>query len=155
MTLEEKIKAFAVNRDNKMKADQEAEDRKRNELIERIRPMEERIRYLLKLAMICRTNRVPIGYEQDILKSDGIKTNCFITNGWSHRIGFTDDLRYIGYIHGGACGRYDFRTNGHNVESVHEDTGVISKPIIEHMEKFLREFDEFEHAFLQYIDKLI
>ena len=90
-------------------------------------------------------------------------TNQFFTNSWSHLVGFAGNpnvkpcvIDYLGINGGGACGAYDFRTDGAKVFSVNENNPLdITSPSVGHMERFLKTFDSFESAFYAYVDKTI
>lgn len=87
--------------------------------------------------------------------------NVFRAEGIYHRLGFMDQgyeddnqiIKFIGFDCGGACGKYDFYTNGDEIFDKHEETKAIIHPSSEHMEKFLKEFDEFEKRFYDWFDK--
>lgn len=64
--------------------------------------------------------------------------------------------KYIGIYNGGYCGAWDFYTNGKETFLQHEKEGVKKYYDIEinHLEKFLSEFDVFESTFYKWIDSL-
>ena len=150
------IAEFAKRRDvEKMTKEMELL-RQAEECKTKIRALEPRIDELLEVGNACVKNNIPLegsawgGHE-------GYDTHQFITNRWSHLVGFVDrknGFAYLGIDAGGACGKYDFRTNGIDIYDVHEETKEKIAPSLYHMVKFLEKFDEFEKEFYAYVDKV-
>ena len=170
MTTEERI---AIIR-NKAKRDEEeyieaisAEERQRNELIAQVNNLNKRIEALITLANECVNNGIGIPERDhdfgsyDTAKKYGYDAE-FIAEGIRHHTGFirtwpwykTGNFVWVGIENGGACGCYDFYTNGDEVFSIHEENHSKEKPRIRDMQKFLKEFPVFEKAFYNWIDSL-
>lgn len=135
------------------------EEQEKKTLIEQIRSLKPRIDQLLDVGNACRDAEIPLtgqawgGYE-------GYDTNQFVTNCWSHLVGFVNPnkaypITEMGINAGGACGEWDFRTNGVQVYELSERTHATQDPQIGHMRRFLKEFDHFEESFYSYVDKLV
>ena len=136
--------------------------RKVDDLVARIKALEPRIRDLMATGNACIECNIPLtGHVFGM--QENYETNQFFTNSWSHLVGFVGNTRgklsrieYLGINGGGACGIYDFRTDGVSVFSVSErDHRDIVTPSVGHMKRFLKEFDTFEAAFYTYVDKMI
>lgn len=138
-----------------------AEDALRELLVKQIDDLTERIETVLVLANECLKNGVKIP-EGKFSKYDSGKQYGypyeFIAEGIYHHTGIIkcgDKFTHLGINNGGACGCYDFWTNGISTFSVHENRrNDIQPPRIKDMEKFLEEFDIFEKGFLNFIDSL-
>ena len=128
------------------------EDAERQELVDKVREMFERIQDVLTLANACRA----IGLK---MPKDGKRYGyeySFETEGIDHHVGLVmskDPYEFIGIRNGGFCGVMDFWTNGNVCYSVHEENRSIRRaPRINDLKKFLEEFPVFEAAFLKWID---
>ena len=163
MELKDRI-AIIKNRaeqDNTAKIEKEKRiNLRREELLNKIFSLEERIHDLITLANECAKNgiKLPIntgkyGY------GTGYRDHNFYADGINHHVGFMGHGKglcdYIGIYNGGFCGVWDFYTNGEEVFLKHETNGVIRYDVeINHLEKFLSDFDIFESAFYKWIDSL-
>ena len=124
---------------------------------EQIHELKPRIDELIKVGNACLKHNIPLtgsawgGHE-------GYDTHQFFTNSWSHLVGFVENrdksITYLGINAGGACGVYDFRTDGTDTYDVHESTKEIVEPNVHHLKRFLAEFDTFEKEFYEYIDNI-
>ena len=146
----------------------DAENRRIQALADRIRDMSDRINAIIRLANTCIENGIKIpesemfSMREDAGKEYGYPYE-FIAEGIRHHTGLIrtwpeykkGTYEYIGINNGGACGCYDFWTDGDNVWAVHENNHKDKRtPRIKDMEKFLEEFPVFEKAFLNFIDSL-
>ena len=166
MTQEERLRNIQTKakRDAAVKAAAEnAEKAERNELIQQIKDMYERITDLIALANACIDNGIAIPQAEplDSMKRSGEPWGYpyeFIAEGIYHHTGFIKQNRtitYIGIKNGGANGTFDFWTDGLNVWHVHEQNKSIKRePSIYDLQKFLREFPKFEEAFLKFVDEM-
>jgi hypothetical protein len=59
----------------------------------------------------------------------------------------------LGINAGGACGNWNFRTDGDNVYDVDGDN--VREASLEHLQKFMSNFDKFEKSFYEYVDELV
>lgn len=86
---------------------------------------------------------------------EGYDTNQFITNSWSHLLGFVVNydrtmrkkmpFTKLGIMGGGAC-NFDLKTDGVTVE--------VSGDVLWVLKKFVEGFDLFETEFYKYVDKV-
>ena len=157
MTTEERmeiIKNKAKQIANAEKSAAAKEAMEHEELTVRIRELFDRIQDILALANACDTNKIKMpkdgrryGYEYS-----------FVAEGLHHRTGLIrcdGEYKYVGIENGGACGEFDFRTDGNQCYAVHESNqGIKRKARIYDMQKFLEDFPVFEEAFLKWIDNM-
>ena len=146
---------------------------KQKQLMAQIISMGDRIRALIEVGNNCaQKGMMP---RASIYHDHRVK-DTFCTDGIHHEVGFhhegawyTNDnkfsIRYVGFDCGGACGPYDFYTDGTEVFEKYEDAlskdwemchrydTKLRQPTIEHMQKFLRDFDAFEEMFYAWFDK--
>lgn len=120
----------------------------------KIRSFKQRIDELLSVGNACLEYGVPLegkawgGHE-------GYDTNQFITNGWSHLLGFvkvydrntrkTLPFDKLGIEGGGAC-NFNLKTDGVTID--------VSGDVLYVLKKFVENFDEFETEFYKYVDKV-
>lgn len=156
------LRNFSKNEETLKMAAQRREQEKREALIQKICTLAPRIDELIATGNACLENNIPLtGHSYGL--HEGYETHQFFTNSWSHLVGFVGNphsqpchIRYLGINGGGACGVYNFRTDGQNVFSVHEDNPYdISAPSIFHMQNFLERFESFESHFYAYVDSVI
>ena len=122
-------------------------------------------------------NGVPLGpYDTSEPGYKESNSRMFVSNGWSHRVGFIIAYRINGHIPrrdqqfpigfgiiGGGCAGENicFNADG-ELEWLNKPfgnpAGVSGRPWsdedTEHLEKFVREFDKFEKDFYEYVDSL-
>lgn len=152
------IKAYAQERVQTEKAREEERQFKCEELTEKIRVLKPRIKELIEVGNACLVNGIEIDKYGKRFYSDydSYEKGTFVTNGISHRLGFViqrgQAIFEIGFNAGGACGQWDFRTDGNKVYDVHEKTKEHREASLEHMQTFINKFDEFEMAFYRYVD---
>ena len=142
-------------------AEEQKKQDKTQELIGKIKALKPRIDELIATGNACLESGIPMtgkawgGHE-------GYDTHQFFTNSWSHLVGFVGrpgfqdfaGITMLGINAGGACGSYDFRTDGVRVFSVNERNPMdVKGPDIGYMQRFLDRFDAFESAFYAYVDK--
>ncbi len=126
------------------------------DLIEQIQALKPRIDELIVTGNACKENGIEMT-GQAFGGHEGYDTHQFYTNCWSHLVGFVgtrdSKITLLGIDAGGACGNWNFRTDGDKVYSVYgkETQG----PSVDDMKKFLKKFDEFESSFYAYVDKVI
>ena len=158
MTVEERIKMI----DSKAERDKQKEsekkmtlDTRRQTAYEKIRELKPRIYNLIKIGNHARENGIKMNHALGCKES--YETGFFYSNGWSHLLGFIDDMpiKYIGIVAGGACGDIDLVTDGDIVVGrSHSNHDIVQEPTLYYMERMIKEFDEFENAFYSYIDKI-
>lgn len=114
-----------------------------------IRALKPRIDEIIAVGNACKENDIPLsgsgrgGYE-------GYDTHQFISNGWSHVVGFIKDSHIqpftkVGVVGGGFCD-WNLETNGDE---------IIAEGDVETVLKiFLDGFDTFESEFYKYVDEI-
>ena len=156
MTVEERMAMIDAKVENEKRKKAKEEEDLANEterLMEQIRELKPRIDDLIKLANYARRNGIEINYRD--VRNEDYKHGTFVSNGWSHVVGFLDDcpIKYVGQMAGGACGKWNFATNGN---AIFDFAGRIcderQEPDIQHMKHFLERFPVFEEEFYKYID---
>ena len=149
------IKAYAEEKVLKEQRIEEERQIKCEELTEKIKALKPRIKELIDVGNACLVNGIAIT-GQAWGGHEGYDTHQFITNCWSHLVGFVQSgksaIFEMGINAGGACGKWDFRTDGDRVYDVHEETKEHREASLEHMQKFINRFDEFEESFYRYVD---
>ncbi len=168
----EKIGAYKGNA--KLLADA-AEQKRLDEargLVRQIQALKPRIDELLAVGNACLESGIEINKYGNTpwggREYDEYERGTFVTNSISHKVGFAKDwgrnsagphrFTMLGINAGGACGAYDFRTNGDIVCFSHESKQGNFKDAsydLGDLRGFLRDFDEFESAFYAYVDKMI
>ena len=148
------IKAFKERQDAEAAQKESKEKAKTEVLKQEIRKLYPRITEMISVAKACVENGIPLKGHLDLYDR-----GTFIANGCSHRLGFIisgyNSISKMGIIAGGAYGQWDFHTDGVIVTSVNHNHSLrTAEPKIEHMEKFLKDFDEFEHHFYYYVDEV-
>lgn len=159
----DKINAYKGNEEFlKATAEQKVQD-ETEVLVAKIRALKPRIYELLDTANACMQNGIEINkYGGSFYRDyDSYEKGTFVTNSISHRLGFVNPRKgegicFLGINAGGACGSWDFRTDGVDVFSADErNRSITSAPLIKHMKHFLNDFDKFESAFYSYVDKVV
>jgi len=122
---------------------------------ETIKSFKPRIDELLAVGNACLEHGIPLEGRAFGCR-EGYDTNQFITNSWSHLLGFVANydrtmrknlpFTKLGIMGGGACD-FNLRTDGVTVE-------VSGKDILYVLKKFVDKFDEFETEFYKYVDKV-
>ena len=155
----EQIKAFSLRKEEEQRVKDIEKINETTRLITEIQKLKPRIDEIIAVGNVCQENNIPMSGES-WGGHQGYDTNQFYTNSWSHLVGFVGSsywktpITMLGINGGGACGNYDFRTDGMDVYEEHEETKEKVIPTIYHMKKFLEKFDEFEREFYAYVDKV-
>lgn len=132
-----------------------AAEHHRQSLLDRIRVMKPDIDNLVKVAKAAQEAGIPlkVGYMVDHTYENG----DFFTDAMTHKVGFVQasitskEIIGIGFETGGCCGVYDFITDGVVIRDKNRSNGHDREASTEHLEKFIKEFPEFERAFYDYI----
>lgn len=174
MTLEERLAAISNKAEkDKIKEYNEKlnEQNKIENALNKIKELEPRIRALITLGNKCIEEKIQFPSSSETTKlgyGSGYNSYDFCADGFYHHVGFMNckrgfwrrdefpfnEIEYLGIYNGGACGVYNFYTNGTKTFCKHERTGEIIEAKLEHMKKFLKEFDSFEAAFYKWIDSM-
>lgn len=150
------IDSFAEKKEAEKMTKTENESLEIKRLVDEIKELQPRINDLLIVGNACLFNKIPLkgtgfGCQQ------GYDTHQFITNGWSHLLGFVDKsiapqklpFMYLG-IQGGGFYTYDLETDGYIVYV----SGRDRRDKIHVLNRFIKEFDEFEKEFYAYVDRV-
>lgn len=166
----EKIHAYKKRMDEAANKRVEGEALESKYLKLRIRNLRPRITELIATANACFENGIDIDTYGDRYDRwfDTYENGTFVTNSISHRVGFVQNwknhtslecrrIAEVGINAGGACGSFDFRTDGVSIYSADERGVEYGKeePRLEHMKRFIEQFDEFEKAFYEYVDNIV
>lgn len=165
----DKINAYRGNEEFlKNTAEQKIQD-ETEVLVAKIRALKPRIDELIEVGNACLANGIELDayhHNRWFNRSDDCyERGTFVTNSISHRVGFViNSGKYdvkpleLGINNGGACGCYDFRTDGARVYFVHEKNKLDTKDAsykLSDLRAFLNKFDDFESAFYDYVDKVV
>lgn len=152
----ENIERFASEREKKEVMEQRQKEIRIEEYKEKIRSFKPRIDELIKVGNACLKNGIKLeGKEWG--GHEGYDTHQFITNGWSHLLGFVGEknhenrteflpIKKLG-IYGGGCCYYNLETDGVTIDVSGKEAEYVLK-------RFVTEFDKFEKAFYEYVDKV-
>jgi len=159
-----KIKAKAVANEDKKRNEEEEKQRQYIVARESIIELSPRICNLLDLANACLENKI-VPYKRAGSNIVGGSRNFFEADGIFHHLGFDRGIATMGkvrqlmIINGGWNGNIDLRVGGDGVAQGYLNSDNVSgsryvRPRTEDMQKFLKEFDNFEKEFLSFIDSL-
>lgn len=147
-----------------------AEDKLRQELIDVVRSLHDRIADVISVGCALQDNdflEQKHMFDRDRRLQRYGYDGAIIAEGFYHHVGFMmrkgcnthEHPEWVGIRMGGACGCYDFYTNGIDVLSIHEDSAIWSaslqkrKPVpIAHLQKFINEFPVYEKALYAWVD---
>ena len=117
---------------------------------EAILDLKPRIDELLEVGNACLQNGIPLE-GQAFGGHEGYDTHQFITNSWSHLLGFVAEkdrpFTKLGIAGGGACD-YNLKTDG-------VDITVSGNAVAHVLKRFVDEFDNFERSFYAYVDGIV
>ena len=151
-------------RESQKKVDSEnARNQEVESLKQRVKALKPRIDELIETANAAQNAGIKI--KNTSMSANYYPEYAFDTDGWFHKLGFYmgygygNPIKYIGIMNGGACGNYDFLTDGNVVCGVeHGNSNGKKVPDYKNFsrdaEAFLSKFDAFEKRFYDYIDKL-
>lgn len=141
-----------------------AEEKERltvKEMLDKIEGFSHEIWELIELANACRAKgiKLPVGYDgnYDGLKKYGYDYDA-MADGIYHGVGFMENrikgnIEYVGYYNGGACGPWDFYTDGVIAFCRHEKEHNLTKEVSsKECKKFLTMFPRFRDAFYKWFD---
>lgn len=164
MTYEERVQNIKNEVAKREREEQEKvakEKAERQGLINSIKELAPRIEMILKLANECEKNGIHIkdytGYYGNVCE----KRPNLISNSIEHFLGLMwpeyGEYEFLGFYNGGACGPYDLYTNGKDVYYIKGTPHMPEKkvePKMYDLKYFLKEFENFEKEFYNYIDSL-
>lgn len=150
----DKIAQFAQRKEQEKLSKEQEEMRQIAEYKAKIREFKPRIDELLTVGNACLKHGIALtgkawgGHE-------GYDTHQFITNSWSHLLGFVHEYSQIlnsykpftqlGIMGGGAC-NFNLKTDGLYIDVSGSELYVLKR--------FVNEFDEFEREFYKYVDNV-
>lgn len=166
MTLQERLNMINAKREqiNGVEdAKRIAEIEQREQLDTDIQKMRERIENVIAVGNALKKNGFIYdpGRKDKRLEKYGYPAGI-VADGISHHVGLMepyrvkrkeDDYEYIGILMGGACGSFNFYTDGRFIYSAHEATGRYQEPPIAHMKQFVEEFPKYETALYAWIEE--
>ena len=145
-----------LNKDAEEKA--AAEIKLRQNLIDQIHQRCARIQDVLAIARALVDNKFILPYRRNgiaPLEKYGYPYGV-MADGFDHGLGIWTDTCHSTYdlaiLMGGACGRYDFHTDGYSIESYDPQTQASQPVPTRHLQMFINEFDKFEKAFYAWVD---
>lgn len=145
----ERIKAFKAKQDDEAAAKARAKIAQREELFAQIRALKPRIDALLTVGTACAQNGIPLEPQRCWGGNESYDCGLFITNAWSHLLGFVyckhQRFERIGIRGGGICD-YELETDGEYIHVEGNENYVLKR--------FINEFDTFESKFYEYVDKV-
>lgn len=152
MSRVENIARFAQRKEEEQISKEKAKKERIEEYKIQIRELKPRIDELLAVGNACREHGIRLESHR-WASGESYKTHQFISNGWSHLLGFirngsvynNNPFKAVGIIGGGACD-YNLVTDGEVVEVTGDAVYVLKR--------FLKEFDAFERAFYSYVDSI-
>ena len=155
----EALRGYKENEESLKRAAEKQQEDEISDLVSQIKALEPRIHDLIATGNACLQSNIPLTGQAYGMR-EAYDTNQFFTNSWSHLVGFAGNpsikpchIEFLGINCGGACGVYNFRTDGVTVFSVNErDPGDVIVPSVGHMKRFLSCFDDFETSFYAYVD---
>ena len=163
-----KINAYAEKRDNEMHEKLMQKETHLLQMLNEVKALAPRLRELMEVGKALCANGIPLGPKTDRLDI----TAEFLSNGWSHRVGFIGrcDFRTgrstiagFGIVGGGACGSDLYFNEDGEISDLFPDVG--NGPVgtrgnkwkdsdIAHLERFLSEFGAFEKKVYNFVDSL-
>lgn len=148
------IANFAQKKEEEKVAKEMAKLNRIEEYKEKIRALKPRINELLAVGNACLEHNIELE-GQAWGGHEGYDTHQFISNSWSHLVGFIKEydkttrkplpFTKVGEIGGGAC-HYNLITDGVNID--------VSGDVEWVLKDFLTDFDKFEMEFYNYVDKV-
>ena len=144
-----KIENFAKQKYEEAQMRETKMNQQIEEYKQQIRMLKPRIDELLEVGNACLEHSIPLtgrGWGCH----EGYDTHQFITNGWSHLLGFVKNhsqatFTKLGIEGGGAC-NYNLETDGDMINVTGDKCYVLKK--------FVDNFDRFESEFYKYVDKV-
>lgn len=148
----DRITQFAQKKEQEKLTKEQERLRQIEEYKANIRELKPRIDELLSVGNACLEHDIALtgkawgGHE-------GYDTHQFITNSWSHLLGFVSaydrearrnmPFTKLGIYGGGAC-NYNLETDGNNIN--------VTGDVLYILKRFVSEFDTFEREFYKYVD---
>lgn len=142
------IEKFAMKKEEERLNAEKIKLQKIQNYKEKIRELKPRIDELLKVGNACLEHKIPLT-GQSYGCHEGYDTHQFISNSWSHLVGFISEknkpFTKVGKLGGGACD-WNLATDGETIN--------VSGDIEHVLKYFLDDFDTFEKEFYAYVDEV-
>lgn len=150
MSRVDNIIKFAQRREEEKSTQENAKQKRIEAYKEQIRVLKPRIDELLEVGNACKKHGIALngsswgGHE-------GYDTHQFISNAWSHLVGFISEgkdtpFTKVGKIGGGAC-NYNLTTDGEII--------IVTGDVESVLKSFVEGFDTFEEEFYAYVDRIV
>ena len=151
--------------DDKDRSAREEERNKIRQFTEDVLALEDRIYDLIEVGDAMRKSGLMPTVECHLKEDKRLEKYGYChgiyADGCYHHVGFMEGLytnkkmAHIGFFNGGACGKWNFYTNGYDVWEEYEDSPHERRtPTIYSLTKFLTEFPAFESAFYAWVDDI-
>lgn len=153
---EQTIKQKAISIQKEKAEMQDKEQKEYEEALAYCKLLSNRIKEIIDTANCVIKNGIKLPTAKTF-KKHGYNSSPF-ADAFYHTVGFMGrgnmtPISYIGFINGGCCGCWDFYTNGKKFLLVHEKDNTQQRKADKcSLEKFSREFPQFEEAFYDWID---
>ena len=148
-----KIENYKAQTAQKAEQERIAAEHHRQRLLDQIRVMKPDIDNLITVAEVAREARIPLKVDFDRF-NPSYERGDFFADAMTHKVGFiplsitNQAISGVGFQGGGCCGQYDFFTDGSAIYDKNRDNGHDREASTKHLEKFIKEFPEFEKAFM-------
>lgn len=153
-----KIENYKTTTAQKAEQERIAAEHHLQRLLDQIQVMKPNIDNIITVAKAAQEAGIPLKVNSALVDAT-YENGDFFTDSWTHKVGFVP-LMYmrnspygVGFAGGGCCGDYDFFTDGLVICDKNRNTKHDKEASIEHLEKFIEGFSEFERAFYDYIAK--
>lgn len=153
-----KIENYKAEAAERAKQERVRAEHYRTQLVDQIHAMKPDIDNLIKVANAAREAGISIQVKFPDTNFT-YENGDFMADAMTHKIGFIPSLFLseriigVGFEGGGCCGNYDFVTNGQAIFDRNRNNEGDKPASIEHLEKFIGKFPEFEKAFYDYIER--
>lgn len=153
-----KIESYKTKTAEKAEQERIAAETYRQSLYYKVWAIKPAINDLITVAKAAQEAGIPLrsGYMIDHTYANG----DFFADASTHKVGFAPsslisrEIIGVGFEGGGCCGQYDFFTDGSTICDKDRDDGRETREAsVEHLEKFIAKFPEFEKEFYAYIKK--
>ena len=150
MSRVDNIAKFAQRREEAKRTQENAKQERIEAYKEQIRALKPRIDELLEVGNACKKHGIALD-DNSWGSHEGYDTHQFISNSWSHLVGFIDEgknvpFTKVGKVGGGAC-NWNLTTDG-VIIIVDGDVECVLK-------RFVEGFDIFEAEFYAYVDRTV
>lgn len=166
-----KIKAYAIKKEEEKRKKQKAENDKKAELIKEIKSLDSDIAELVDTANACLKAGIEINkYGKYGNYYDSYGNGTFVANAISHKLGFVIEEKNavlgIGILKTGENCEFDLISEDGNVyvrRTYRDSSGIKQRKKVDdsfhlsvsHFEYFLKVFPAFKESFYKYVDGIL